>query len=461
MKFKSILNLFVTILLVIVVSGCSLFDEGNKGAADQSDAQKETTIKVMFFDEQYFMQKYGNLFIAKYPNINIEVVSMRNLHNDPNQDPKTAYSKFIETEQPDVLLLPTNELEKLASEQQLYDLEPLIAQDKFDIENIHPTIIDYLKMKGGGKLYGLSPTFSNNAIFINRDLFTKHGVELPEGKMNWQDVLMLAQRFPAGADTPDRIYGYSNAMYQNDPYSLIMRIADDTGLTLENEGKSAILTPSWKVLFEQVIAAYKSGAIARENKEFDPNKAFSREEWLLQDPFVAGKSAMTVGDSYALGTLVDADSYLKDRAFNWEIINAPNGDNPDQITNFRLNDIFAINAKSSNPKAAWELVKYINGDEIARVYSKSSTDLWSRTTYMNLKDGKSLEPFYQLTFNRNEASGGDDFARARYQINSTANLEIEEVIADQKTLDQALEAIDKKLQSELDQIKASKDNPVK
>jgi multiple sugar transport system substrate-binding protein len=459
-KFKGILNLFVTVLLVIVVSGCSLFDGDNKGAAAQSDAQKETTIKVMFYDEQYFMQRYGNLFIAKNPNINIEVVSMRNMHNDPNQDPKTVYSQFIETEQPDVLMLPPDELEKLAADQQLYDLEPLIAQDKFDIENIHPTIIEYLKMKGGGKLYGLSPTFSNDALLINRDLFTKHGVELPEGKMNWQDVLMLAQRFPGGADTSDRIYGYSEAMYRNDPFSLIMRIADDTGLTLENEGKSAILTPSWKVLFEQVIAAYKKGAIVRENKENDPNKAFSREEWLLQDPFVAGKSAMTVGDSYALGTLMDAANLLKDRSFNWEIINAPVGDNADQVTNFGLNEIFAINAKSNNTKAAWELVKYINGDEIARVYSKTQSHLWSRTTYMNLKDGKSLEPFYQLTFNRNETAR-NEFAHVEFTISGTSNQEIEEVIADRKTLDQALEAIDKQLQTELDNIKTSQDKSVK
>ncbi|TCZ77244.1 extracellular solute-binding protein [Paenibacillus albiflavus] len=460
MKPNNVMKLILCVLMVALISGCSLTSTDADQALAKLDDKKETTIRVMYYDEQYFMQRFGNLFMAKYPNINIEVVSTRDMYTN-NQDPKTMYAKFIETEKPDVLLLPTGEMERLVGEQLLYDLEPVIAQDKFDIENIQPTIIEYLKMKGGGKLYGLSPTFSNEVLLINRDLFTKQGVQLPEGKLNWEDVMLLAQRFPASQDSSERVYGYSQGTYRNDPYNLMMRIAESSGLTLENEGKSALLTPSWKQLFEQVVAVYKSGCIARDQNNLEIGTTFTQEEWLLRDPFIAGKSAMTIASSYEIGNLIQAERTLKDRSFNWEILSAPAGDQADQSTNFSLNDIFAINSKSSNIRAAWEFIKYINSDEIARVYSKTPNELWSRTSYMTLKDGKSLEPFYELTFNRNETSEHDDYYGVRYQLNDIANKEMDEVIADKKTIDQALEAIDKQLQIDLDQLKTAKDTPAK
>jgi len=460
LKPKNVMKMILCVLMVAVISGCSLTSKEADQALAKLDDKKETTIRVMYYDEQYFMQRFGNLFMAKYPNINIEVVSTRNMYNMPDADPKTMFAKFIEMEKPDVVLLNPGEIERLVGEQLLYDLEPVIAQDKFDIENIQPTIIDYLKMKGGGKLYGLSPTFFNEALLINRDLFTKQGVQVPEGKLKWEDVLLLAQRFSASQDSSERVYGFSDGMNRSDPYSLMMRIADSSGLTLENEGKSALLTPSWKQLVEQVVAVYKSGSIARE-QNMDMGTTFTQEDWLLSDPFIAGKSAMTVANSYQLGSLFQAERILKDRSLNWEILNAPTGDQADQSTNFSLNEIFAIYSKSPNVRAAWEFIKYINSDEIARVYSKTPNELWSRTSYMTLKDGKSLEPFYELTFNRNETSEHDDYYSARYQLNEIANKEIEEVIADKQSIDQALEAIDKQLQMILDQLKTAKDTPAK
>lgn len=444
-------TVIVLIFLMIVSSGCSF--GGGSQATEKFDPKKNATIKVMDYDERYFMQKYGYLFMAKYPNIEIEVVSTKSMYKEGQEDdPEVMYKKFIEEHQPDVIMVPGDQLEELVNDQMLYDLEPIIAQDKFDIENIHPTIIEYLKMKGGGKLYGLAPNFRSEALYINRDLFNKHGVELPAEPMTWESMLNLAGRFPTGGDKESRIYGFTNQEWQSDAYNLIMMIGLQSGLVAQTEGKASLNSPAWKTIFELVTNAAKSGTVL-----LPPPPDFSggmlHEDWLMRNKFVTGKVAMTIGDISLINNLNEVAEYKKDLQFNWEIINLPKAADSTQRTNFYINDVFAINAKSTNHQAAWEFIKYVNGDEIARVLSKTPTNLWSRTTYKSLKDGVSLEPFYQLSYNSSETIEFGKYDTAWVMVQDEANKLIEEYMADKKTLDQLLEAINTKIQEGLDNIK--------
>lgn len=454
-KYKKIVISIMLLLMVWTVGGCS-FGQSGEQALDKFDKDKQSTIKVMYWDEQYFMQQYGYMFMAKYPNIDIEVVSMQSMYRDDQYDPENSMKKFIEQENPDVLLLSPDELAKLASEQMLYDLEPVISQDKFDIENIHSTVIDYLKFKGDGKLYGLSPTFSSKALFINQKLFQEQGVTQPEGAMSWEELLQLAQRFPSGGDESTRIYGYMNPEYQSDPFSMTLMIGNESGLMAEDQGKVLIGGDAWKSLFEQVIEAYKSGSVAQV-KRMEMGQSFTQDDWLRRNHFVAGKVAMTLGDPYLMQNLEDAKAAWKDDMFEWDIVNAPVGSDSGLNTNFYLNDLFAINAKSPNLREAWEFVKYANGDELARVRSKVSREVFTRTTYMTRKDGRSLEPFYQLTFNNNESVNDQQFGGFQYMIQEAANKEIEEVISGNKSLDDAIQAIEKLGQDQVNQMKLQKD----
>lgn len=454
-KYKRMIISTMLLLMVWTVTGCS-FGQGGEQALDKFDKDKQATIKVMYWDEQFFMQNYGYMFMAKYPNIDIEVVSTQSMYKERQEDPENGLKNFIERENPDVLLISPEDFAKLAGEQLLYDLEPVINQDKFDIENIHPTVIEYLKFKGDGKLYGLSPKFSSRALFINKKLFLEHGVNEPEGAMSWEELLLLAQRFPSGGDESNRIYGYVNLEYESDPFSMALMIGNENGLMAEDQGKVLIESDAWKSLFGQVVEAYKSGSVA-EIPPMEMGVAYLQEDWLKRNHFVAGKVAMSLGDTSLMSRLEEAKNYFKDDMFDWEIVSAPVGPDSGLFTNFYLTDLFSINARSSNLREAWELVKYLNGDEIARVHSKSSRELFTRTGYTTRKDGKSLEPFYQLTFNSNESADSQQFSGFHYMIRDAANKELEEVISGTKSLDEAVEAIAKMAQEQINQMKAQKD----
>ncbi|WP_235857580.1 ABC transporter substrate-binding protein [Paenibacillus albiflavus] len=447
-------TLVVLFCLIFVFSGCSMLGDSSKDVMEKLDPKKNFTIKVMSHNEQYFMQQFGYLFMAKYPNIDIEVVSTQKMYEANQQEqlkPEEMYQKFIETNKPDVIVVFQDVFEKLAADQLFYDLDPVIAQDKFDIQNIQPQIIDYLKLKGGGKLFGLAPKIQSQALFINRDMFNKHGVQLPEGPLTWETVLNTAQRFPTDGDDKTRSYGFTNRDYQTDPYSLIVMIGTAEGLIMQNEGKAALNTPSWKKVFELVSNAYKTNTIVNEAAP-DMNTTFNYEDYLMRNKFTAGRAAMTIGDLYLIQNMRELKEYKKDLQFNWEVISLPKDAESTQRTNFDLTEIFAVNAKSENQRAAWEFVKYVNSDEFARVHAKTPTDLWSRSTYLKSIDGVSLEPFYQLSFNSNEMVDTGEYRSAQYMLRDEANKIIDEYLTNKKNIDQVLAETNDKLQANLDQI---------
>lgn len=445
--------------LALTLSACGLFGGKDKQVLQEMENNQNVTLKVSYWDEQSFMQKYGYMFMAKFPNIDLEVVSTRSLYmgNDGKKDFTQLLREFVEKEQLDLFMVQPDELGKLAADGLLYELDPVIAEDGYDIGSIQPAIVEYLKLKGNGKLYGLAPTFNSNALFINKDLFDKNGIEYPKDEASWADILQLAQRYPASSDKKTRVYGYSPMEYESDPFSLMRRIAHDSGLKLQSQGKATVQTPSWKRLVELVANAYKSGSVYQADMNTD---SMSEEEWLLRDPFVAGRSAMSIGDTYLLSKLNQAASVLKDRKFNWEIIPAPQGIDATPGTNFTLNELFAIRAQSPNVRAAWELLKYMSGDEIARVQSKIPSTLWARTGYQKLKDGKTLDAFYQLTYNPSEAPEGEDkFAPVNYMVQEKFNAEFKEIIAGTKSVDQALTAMEKATFEQIETLKQQENKP--
>ena len=97
--------------------------------------------------------------------------------------------------------------------------DTMTEDEKFNKETLIPGLLDYMKEMGGGKLYGLSPSFYSQVIFYNKDMFNKYGIPLPEDRMSWEKVFELAQRFPTDGAKDKRVYGLSFG-YNSDVYQL-------------------------------------------------------------------------------------------------------------------------------------------------------------------------------------------------------------------------------------------------
>ncbi|NEW08041.1 extracellular solute-binding protein [Paenibacillus sp. SYP-B3998] len=458
------------IMISASLTGCNFSMNANGTSSEGSSLKKlgkdeKATIKVMYYDKNSFYQQYGNLFMAKNPNIDVEVVSNQGIYG-PNTDPEQALDKLLEEEKPDVILVQgTEQLEKFVQKGRLYAIDDVIKQDKFDVEQLHPSTLETIKGKGEGKLYGLSPEFYSQALYYNKDLFEQYGIELPKNKMSWEDVLNLAKRFPTDGQGDQRIYGFSAYSYMREGvgYQYMSSIGTTLGLSYfdADQMKLTIQTDAWKKALQLTVDSMKSGALYIPKNENNENGQRMYEDYLKENKFAMGKVAMTIDGNYMMQNLQEVKDRLKDvKPVNWDIVTVPiDPQNPDFSNNVSVSQIFAINAQSANTRAAWEFVKYINSDEYARVMSKSSQGLMTRTAYAKEKDGHSLEPFYLLKPNPNSIyKGYDKIPSGFYQPFTTlANQEIQAVLDGKKTADEALKMIQEKGQEQLLKAKQEAD----
>lgn len=427
-------------ILTLLITGCS-----------KSEPIESATIKVMYHNNYSFNTDYANLFRAKYPNIELELVDLTGVSR-VSQEGQIPFEKLIETEQPDVLLLSAAQYKKYYLEGKLLDLESLIKQSKYSLESIHPGVLETVKFLGGGKLYGLAPTFNSSAMFYNKDLFDKYQIDYPTDQMTWEEVLALAQRFPSEDKNGEKIFGLDIGSYESTPSGLLTLVNGTHGLNEVDQSNIKLManTAEQKKNVEMIMVPFKTGVI-RYNSWDGIESTLSFEE---QNPFIYGKSAMHLDQLYFFHNTVK-ENKIRNLEMNWDIVTVTEPVDPrypENSTSFYLQDIFAISAKSSNQKAAWEFIKYINSEEVAKLKSKSSNSLLSRTGLMKEMNGHSLESFYKLKFTQSVPDSliiPTSFLRA-YRL--LQNQQFKEVMDNKKSIEEAMDTIQTEGQDLLDAI---------
>jgi multiple sugar transport system substrate-binding protein len=436
----------------LLLSACS------KGESGKESAGEPATIKIMSWNEQTFQTEFGMLFYAMHPEIDVKVANMGRLTTGQVDDYEKAFDEFVKEERPDVLMLSLNQYKRYAADGRLVSLESFLTRDKIDLEGFIPGLIEDLREIGGGELYGLTPQFIGQAIYYNKDLFDRFGVEYPTDKMSWEELLNLAARFPSDGSEEERVWGLGFG-YPHDLYQLGQRIGTTLGLRLINPADKSLLIDSdaWVKVYEIAHKALRSGAIHQENSTFIGG---SYEEYLLSNPFIAGKVAMMLEGSYLMLQLREAAGAVPDKAVkNWDLVTVPvDPSNPDYTHETSYYQIFAINADSPNIEAAWKFIRYIHSDDYARVKSKSSTgQLPIRTKYIQDEEGRNVAAFYALKPSNSDLYAGmddlpQDFLMQLYPVSAE---ELNAVMEDKKTVEEALSSIKTRLQAALEEALAN------
>ena len=364
---KSLLACLMLIYCLITGS-CSLRSE-------PKPEELSGALRIAIINAASYYESVGKVLPLHFPNIRFDVVTLdiASLKQMPDK---------IDEQKPDIVVIWHPYIYyKMIERGSLIDISPWIKRDKFDIENMHPSIVHFLKDIGGGGLYGLAPIFTSSAIYYNIDLFDRYGVPYPADQMSWEELNQLAARFPV-EEGPNRIYGF-NAFW-NTYSGQISMLAQSEHLSYFDaaEEKLQMNTNPWRHLLQTIADMHKKGVIYKDGS----------------DLFLAGKSAMTLqGPEYI--------ALLKEKApeMNWGIVTKPSYSQDRSInTSIVLNDIYAIHAKSANPDLAWEVVKFVNGKEMAQIQPRA---LSTRIAFSKQKNGVELEPFYKLgidTFAFNE-----------------------------------------------------------
>lgn len=460
--------------MMLILAACAGAGGQSKSGIGEMDREEEGTLKVAYFDEQAFYMQYGNAFQAMFPNLKMEVVSLEPVFNA--EDPVAEMEKLVGDQRPDVLYLTEEQYASLAEKGLLYDLDAAVKQDQFDLDGFQPSVIELLKTRGGGKLYGLSPNFNSQALYYNKDMFDKYNIPYPTDGMSWEETLQLAARFPAQKDGDEATFGLMQPSQTKDLFSLIRMIGEAKGLLYADadSGTVSIDSPEWKAIFQAVIDGYKSGSISMPSSGTGKGKGMALSirgagggQTFSFGPdsmkFMTGQAAMTIdgamlmdmmkmnagggGAKMSVSVPANGDKQGEGQkpreieSFEWDLATVPvDPSQPDVMGGIGLGSIFAINAASENLPAAWELVKYINGEQLAKTSAMSSPTLSARTAYKKAADGKNVDAFYKLGVNEQALlqSLPAGFAESFAQMASGL---IKQVVDESVTLDDALAQI--------------------
>ncbi|BFH67218.1 MAG: extracellular solute-binding protein [Paenibacillus dendritiformis] len=448
-------------LVAAMLGGCV----GEKPVLEEMGKDGKGKIKLVFDDEESFFRQYGDSFNVKYPDIEFEVVNLQELYwelqGKENVDHEAEWVKFLDKHKPDVLMIDLERMEKLVQEGKLYNLDAVIAQDKFDLEGYMPGLIDLLREQGGGSLYGLAPFFTTNVIYYNAGLFREHHIEPPRDKMSWQEVLELSNRFAGIGSGQDQIYGFDSSF--GEPQELLFEVANVSSLRLFDAAgeKLVFQTDGWKQMVRLTTDAIRNKAVyALSLDEEDSGEDFSS----IDEPFFQGKAAMIMGSPWFITQL--RKRAVKDKEakpIDWGMVTAPvDPASPDESSYASLYTVYAIAADSPNKRAAWEFVKFVNGPEMAKSISRTvSGELPTRNQFMKEIEGKSTEVFYALRpKGENEsmwAGPNADILHPFYsEFRKILKKELKAVIANKKTVDEAVAAIQAEGEAVLRKIREEK-----
>ncbi|OUM95370.1 MAG: hypothetical protein A9Z00_08430 [Thermobacillus sp. ZCTH02-B1] len=445
--------MFIMLVLALLTAACS-----SGGNTEEADGEP-VTLKVLYWNDQSFYSEYGMPYYALNPDVEFEVVNTSKIRVSEGESYLDKLDAFIREEQPDILVLDLEQYEKFANDGRLVSFEPYLNRDKVDLDGFVPGLIELMRSKGGGELYGLTPHFSSQALYYNKDLFDRYGIDYPTDKMSWEDLFNLAARFPTDGSDEDRVYGL-NIGYYTDLFQLGQRIGMSLGLREVNPADMRVLvdSDSWARVYELALGAMRSGALYKiESTSFEGGY----DEFLLRDPFISGKAAMTIDGAYLMQQIREAQDYIPDKAVkNWDLVTVPvDPANPDYTNDVWFYNIFAINADSANRDAAWDFIRYLHSDDYARVMSKILNGTFPvRTKYIRDDEGRNLAAFYLLKpadTNMYARYGDlpDDFFTHYYEIGTE---EMQAVLEDRKTVAEALASMQTRLQAALDEALANR-----
>ncbi|KUP23328.1 extracellular solute-binding protein [Paenibacillus sp. DMB5] len=446
MKNNLIQKVMLASLSVMLIGTSAGLGSGQQVSAN-SDSQTNTkdTLKVLYWNADDFNTTYGDLFSKKYPDTNIQVVA------PTGTSAITDYNAAIQKYSPDLVMLPPYHYKQLSKAKKLVDLETLIKRDEYDMTTLYPGLLDELKKQGGGQLYGLSSKAESYALLYNADLFKKYKVKTPSDGMTWEEILNLAKKFPVKGDKNSRIWGLSSFGSSN----LVMDIARTEGLTYVDPStlKATANTTAWKNAYRISVEATKSGVL-------DERISLSGKSYLESSPFIMGRSAMVVASISQLKSLQAAKSSVKNyKPFTVGIAAGPADPKDRKSTgNVYVSEILAIPAGAANVDAAWDFIKYFNGDDYAKEYYKGSSISAPLSRMIKEYSGYKLDAFYKLNPDLDSSITSyvlmNKSPEFESNFRSVLGKELTQVIKGNKTLEKAAAAIQSGTQAIADKMRS-------
>lgn len=294
------------------------------------------------------------LFEEQNPGIKVEV------YYAPNADYVDKIFNLIAAgSAPDVIKVDGYYFPQFVEAGVLLPLDEYAERDREFMDGFFPHTFMPNHQIYDGVLYGIPNGDSARGMFFNVDMFNMAGVELPTdqaaaGRWDWDAYVDAARKLTRTVDGNVVQWG---TQVSGDIRVLINWIKMNGG-SLLNEDKTAatLTTPETLGAIEFQQSLYREHGVAKPG--------------LGTNQFVSGELATMINGIWAAQSLTDVP-------FEWDAGPLPEGSNG--LWSMYKPNSYTIAKATKHPDEAWELIKFLTGDEIeARTIPEGSHEVKRR-----------------------------------------------------------------------------------
>lgn len=345
MKKKLLSAALAAAMTATMLTGCG--DDSGKTSGD-------VTIKWAIWDEST-TQYWGDIkkaYEESHEGVTIEMVDLG------STDYMTVLATELSGEGSDFDVVTIKDVPGYATLVQkgaILALDDYIKKDNVDLGKYAGATDQVLV---DGKLYELP--FRNDfwVLYYNKDLFDKKNVPYPTNDMTWEEYDLLARQM---TDTTfgSQIYGAHYHTWRS-----------CVGLMSVLDGKHSILDGNYdfmKPYYDMVLAQEADGVVRKYSD-------LKTEGLHYSAAFSGGDVAMLNQGSWFIATLISnikSGEYDSSLCGNWGIVKYPHAEGVEPGSTLGTITGLSVTTVSDTPDAAWEFVKWVSGEEGAKVMASS------------------------------------------------------------------------------------------
>lgn len=424
---KKISAMFLAVVMLLsaaALTGCG----GNGGKAASGPAK----LTLSLWDEAQLpvIQENVDAFNAAHKD-EIEVT----IEQIPWDTYWTKLDASLETnEAPDVFWMNVY-VRKYVEAGVLQPLDSYIKGENFDMSVYAEGRVDAYNVNG--EQYALPKGLDAVAVALNTDIFERYGVELPEEGWTWDDMREISSQLrdaitaAGGSEYPivmelDAQPSWMNFLYQNG------------GAYLDADGKTCgIARSASKDAVQQVVDLMTNGQMA-------PYSVLTESKGT--DLFISGQAAIVFIGSWKSSVLEDS-SLAKEGHIRLIQMPAMADNNKTNMGGLG----YVMSSKCENKEAAWELLKFITGEEAMKHEAECGIDipayLAAQTGYVGNFKNINAQVFMDAS-----ANGFAYPSNGNFDWTSAVDDAMQESFGGVKSVDEALDGGAAKAQAILDKL---------
>ncbi|MDF2715310.1 MAG: extracellular solute-binding protein family 1 [Paenibacillus sp.] len=232
-----------SLLGLVLVAGCGSKEESGDVPKEEKPDPVTVTAAVDGTYNEAFDKLLTEHLRQKYPHITLNTMRPA--------DGNTLDNLLIAGTVPDIIFTFNGNLSSYRTKGLLYDMNALIRDNKFNLDRFEPNYIADVQIAStNGELFALPYETTFHALYYNKNIFNKFGVEYPKDGMTWAETVELGKKVT-------RYEG--GTQYRGlDPGGGIIWISQPLSLAAVDykTDKASINNEPWKRLFELVNQIY-------------------------------------------------------------------------------------------------------------------------------------------------------------------------------------------------------------